>query len=194
LYIDSKNQLLQTVDALTCAIEQRDKYTEGHSQRVADLAYEIAKNLKFNESKLEQLKMAALLHDVGKIGVSDTILNKPGKLTNEEFVAIKNHPVMGYNILKNVKNMDKINIIVRNHHERYDGKGYPDGKNSEDLDIDVFIVQLADSIDAMATDRPYRKALSEEQIIDEIKNNCGTQFHPQVVEAYLKLCKTEAIG
>lgn len=187
LYIDAKSQYTDTVNALMLAMEARDKYTEGHSQRVADLVESIARQLKYSDSKIEHLRMASMLHDVGKIGIDDNILNKPGKLTEEEYDIIKKHPEIGYNILKDIKNLSEVKNIVKHHHERYDGKGYPDGLKEDKLGLDVFIVQLADSIDAMETDRPYRKALTEEQILSEVRKNSGTQFHPKVVEAYLKL-------
>lgn len=186
LYIDSKTQYAQTVDAIMHAMEARDKYTEGHSQRVAEISTLIARELKYNEWKIEQLNIAAMLHDIGKIGIDDSILNKPGKLTNEEFDIIKKHPEIGFNIIKEVKNLGYASSIIRYHHERFDGRGYPEGKKTEELELDVFIVQLADSIDAMATDRPYRKALAQEVIIEEVKKNKGTQFHPRVVDAYLR--------
>jgi len=186
LYVESKDKYVQTVDVLTRAVEARDKYTEGHSQRVAEISEMIAKKLKYSDWKLEQLKIAALMHDVGKIGIDDAILNKPGKLTEDEYEAIKNHPVIGYNILKDVKDLEPVLDLVKYHHERYDGKGYPEGKTVDELGIDVFIIQLADSIDAMSTDRPYRKALSEGEIVSELIRCCGTQFHPKVVEAYLR--------
>ena len=191
LYIQSKSQYVQTVDSLMLAMEARDKYTEGHSQRVAEISASVAKELKYNDWKIEQLNMAALLHDVGKIGIDDQILNKPGKLTNEEFNTIKTHPEIGYNILKDIKNLENILPIVRHHHERYDGKGYPDAKRAEELSLDVFIIQLADSIDAMATDRPYRKALSYDVIVEEVKKHSGSQFHPKVVEAYFKVLEKQ---
>lgn len=187
LYIQSKTQYNQTVDALMRAMEARDKYTEGHSQRVAEIAEKIARGFSYSDSKIERLHMAALLHDVGKIGIDDNILNKPGRLTVEEYEIIKSHPEIGYNILKKIKNLEDILPIVRNHHERYDGKGYPDGKSNEELGLDVFIIQLADSIDAMETDRPYRKALTNEEVISEIIRFKGTQFHPKVVDTYLKI-------
>jgi HD-GYP domain-containing protein (c-di-GMP phosphodiesterase class II) len=186
LYDDSKNKFIQTVNALTRAIEARDKYTEGHSLRVSEMSACIAKEMRINDWKIEQLKIAALLHDVGKIGIDDAVLNKPGRLTDEEYSMIKKHPVIGYNILKDVKDLAPILNLVKYHHERYDGKGYPEGKTADELSIDIFIIQLADSVDAMSTDRPYRKALSEEKIISEIIRCSGTQFHPKVVEAYLK--------
>ena len=191
LYIESKSKYIDTIDVLMHAMEARDKYTQGHTKRVGELAKQIAVELKYNQWKIDELYLAALLHDVGKIGIDDAILNKPGKLTVEEFNIIKTHPEIGYNIIKDLKDSEKINFIVRYHHERYDGKGYPAGKKPEELNLDVFIIQLADSIDAMATDRPYRKALAEEQIISEVKTNSGTQFHPQVVEAYLRISEKQ---
>jgi putative nucleotidyltransferase with HDIG domain len=191
LYFESKAKFVQTVDALMSAMEARDNYTEGHSKRVAQISESIARELKYNDWKIEQLNIAALLHDVGKIGIDDYILNKPGKLTDEEFDIIKTHPEIGYNILRNIKDSEYISDIVRYHHERYDGKGYPAGKAHQELVLDVFIIQLADSIDAMATDRPYRKALTQEEILKEIEKNSGTQFHPTVVDAYFKYIKNK---
>jgi putative nucleotidyltransferase with HDIG domain len=191
LYVESKSQYVQTVDALMRAIEARDKYTEGHSQRVAEISTEIAKYLKYSEKKIEKLNMAAMLHDVGKIGIPDAILNKTDKLTKNEFDEIKQHPVIGFNILKDIRNLQGFLDIIFHHHERYDGKGYPDGKIGEELNMDVYIIQLADSIDAMATDRPYRKALALDIIVKEIRENSGTQFHPKVAEAYLNILKNK---
>jgi len=191
LYIQTKSQYVETLDALMLAIEARDVYTQGHSKRVAEISASIAKELKYSERKIEQLSMASLLHDVGKIGIDDHILNNPGKLSDEEFNIIKKHPLIGYNILKDIKNLENILPIVLHHHERYDGKGYPDGKRVDELSLSVFIVQLADSIDAMATDRPYRKALSHDVIIEELKKHSGSQFHPEVVEAYFKVLEKQ---
>jgi putative nucleotidyltransferase with HDIG domain len=191
LYIKSKSQYVETVDALMLAMEARDKYTEGHSKRVAEISASIAKELRYSELKIEQLNMAALLHDVGKIGIDDYILNKPGELTDEEFNIIRSHPLIGYNILKDIKYLENILPIVRHHHERYDGTGYPDAKKAEELSLDVFIIQLADSIDAMATDRPYRKALKDDVIIEEVKKHSGSQFHPKVVEAYFRVLEKQ---
>jgi len=191
LYIQTKSQYVETLDALMIAIEARDRYTQGHSKRVAEISVSIAKELRYSEGKIEQLNIASLLHDVGKIGIDDYILNKPGKLTDQEFNEIKRHPFIGYNILKDIKNLENVLPIVHYHHERYDGKGYPDGKEAEELSIDIFIVQLADSIDAMATDRVYRKALSHDIIINELRKHSGSQFHPKVVEAYFKVLEKQ---
>ncbi len=187
LYSDSKSQFIDTVEALMNAIDARDQYTEGHSRRVAEISVAIGKELKYNQWSIEELNIAAMLHDVGKIGVSDAILNKPGKLTDEEFDAIKEHPEIGIKIIKDIKNIDYVYPVVRNHHERYDGKGYPDGKKGDELPLNVYIVQLADTVDAMASDRPYRKGLSESIILEEIKKYSGTQFHPKVAETYLRI-------
>lgn len=191
LYLELKSQYVETVDTLMHAMEARDKYTEGHSKRVAEISTLIAKELRYNDMKVERLHMASLLHDVGKIGIDDSILNKPGKLTQEEYEIIKSHPEIGYNILKDIKNLQDILPIIRSHHERYDGKGYPDEKQPEELNLDVFIVQLADTIDAMTTDRPYRKALTDEEVINEITKYSGTQFHPKVVQAYLNILEKQ---
>jgi HD-GYP domain len=189
LKINSQNQYLETINALMHAMEARDKYTEGHSERVSDLSVGIAKELKLSEKHIEDLKITALLHDVGKIGIDDSILNKNGKLTDEEFQLIRKHPEIGYNILKDINGIDSVRFIVLHHHERYDGKGYPYGLKPEQLNLDVFIIGLADSIDAMLTDRPYRTARSMDYVISEVKNNRGTQFHPDVVDAYFRYLK-----
>ncbi|MEG1828750.1 MAG: HD-GYP domain-containing protein, partial [Cellulosilyticaceae bacterium] len=186
-YAEANSQFIQTVETLMNAMEARDKYTQGHSHRVAEIACILAKQLGYNQFKVEKLRIAAMLHDVGKIGVSDNILNKPGKLTDEEFITIKSHPTMGEGIIKNIKKLQYILPMVKHHHERYDGKGYPDGKGGSELHLDVYIIQLADTIDAMATDRPYRKGLPKEIIIEEISKYAGTQFHPKVAEAYLEI-------
>jgi putative nucleotidyltransferase with HDIG domain len=189
LYTQAQSKYVQTVDVLMHAMEARDKYTEGHTKRVGELSSAIAAELKYNQWKIDELYVAALLHDVGKIGIDDSILNKPGKLTDEEYEIIKSHPVIGYNILKDINGMEKVLNVVKHHHERYDGKGYPDKCKAEELNMDIFIIQLADSVDAMSTDRPYRKALSNEAIIKEIIDNKGTQFHPEVADAYLRYLK-----
>ncbi|MFA9397187.1 MAG: HD-GYP domain-containing protein [Clostridiaceae bacterium] len=186
LFIKEKSQYKETITALMHAMEARDKYTEGHSERVADLSIIIAKELKFSQNKLEKLKISAMLHDVGKIGIDDSILNKKGKLTKEEYEKIKEHPTIGSKILNDISGMTQEKFIVEHHHERYDGKGYPSGLSGDEICIEVYIVELADCIDAMATDRPYRKALPKQKILEEIKNNSGTQFNPKVVDAYLK--------
>lgn len=195
LYIDANDKYIQTVDVIIHAMEARDKYTEGHSRRVADISCMIAKEMKFNDWRIDELKMAALMHDAGKIGIDDQILNKPDRLTEEEYNIIKQHPEIGFKILQNIKGIDYVLDVVKYHHERYDGLGYPEGKKANDLPIDVFIVQLADSIDAMTTDRPYRKGLSTDYVEAELKKFRGSQFHPTAVDAYLHaISKNEGEG
>ena len=189
LYSNSKEQFAETVTALMNAVEARDQYTNGHSKRVAAISTEIAKEMGLSIWEIEKIHVAAMLHDVGKIGISDTILQKPGKLTEEEFAIIKSHPEIGINIIKDIKNIEYVFPIVRHHHERYDGNGYPDKKGGDELSLSVYIVQLADSVDAMASNRPYRAGLSSEMIIKEIENGMGTQFHPKVASTYLKILK-----
>ena len=189
LYSNSKEQFAETVTALMNAVEARDQYTNGHSKRVAAISTEIAKKMGLSIWEIEKIHVAAMLHDVGKIGISDTILQKPGKLTEEEFAIIKSHPEIGINIIKDIKNIEYVFPIVRHHHERYDGNGYPDKKGGDELSLSVYIVQLADSVDAMASNRPYRAGLSNEMIIKEIENGMETQFHPKVASTYLKILK-----
>jgi putative nucleotidyltransferase with HDIG domain len=192
-YIEAKTKYVQTVDVIMRAMEARDRYTEGHSKRVAEISCTIAKELRYNEWRIDDINIAALLHDVGKIGIDDHILNKPDKLTYEEFEKIKKHPEIGFNIVSDIKDIDNVKLIVRHHHERYDGKGYPDGKKAEELPLEVFIVQLADSIDAMETNRPYRTAMGKEAVIAEIIKCKGTQFHPTVADAYLRLLEKNKV-
>ncbi|MCX8029922.1 MAG: HD-GYP domain-containing protein, partial [Brevinematales bacterium] len=188
---ESKSKYTETVKVLMTALEMRDKYTEGHSRNVAKIVRAIGEELNYSDSHIEELELAAYLHDIGKIGIPDSILNKPEKLTEDEYKQIKSHTVIGYDIVKGIKDLGKIPELVRHHHERYDGKGYPDGKKGDELDIDVYILQLADSVDAMSTDRIYRKALSPEQIKAELIKNRGLQFHPKIVDIYLKICDKE---
>ena len=191
LYSNTKMQLTDTVEALMNAIDARDMYTEGHSRRVAEISTKIAKELKLSQWDIEKINIAAMLHDVGKIGISDNILNKPGKLTEEEYNTIKEHPIIGVRILSEIKNIDYVHNIVKHHHERYDGKGYPDGLKGDEVDIQVHIVHLADTVDAMMSDRPYRKGLPMDIVKDEIEKHSGTQFHPKVAQAYLNILKKE---
>lgn len=169
---------LQMMKTLAATIEAKDDYMRGHSYRVAEYSALIAKQLGWSENEVENLRNAAYLHDIGKIGVPDTILNKPTRLTDEEFAAIKSHTVMGADILKD---------IARNHHERYDGKGYPDGLVGEEIPLSARIVCVADSYDAMRSRRIYRNALPDEEIRRELLDNCSTQFDPQISRMFVDM-------
>ncbi|OQX87250.1 MAG: hypothetical protein B6D55_04000 [Candidatus Omnitrophica bacterium 4484_70.2] len=189
-----KNQklFLQTISALAEAIEAKDKYTIGHTERVVDLSLKIAYQLRKmrkikNWDKFERdLKVAALLHDIGKIGVPETVLNKPASLTEEEWSFVKKHPLIGVEILSPIKDLKEVISAIKYHHERYDGRGYPEGIKGKKIPLIAAIIAVADAYDAMTSDRPYRKALPPDQAKQEIKKNKGFQFHPQVVEAFLR--------
>lgn len=183
---------LNTTVALATAIEAKDRYTHGHTERVTHISLEIAQCMKrdfvnIDDKFLENLHIAALLHDIGKIGVPESILNKEGSLNEEEWIKMKAHPVIGATILEPIAELEHAILGVLHHHERYDGKGYPGGLSDGYIPMTAAIIAVADSYDAMTTDRPYRKAKTKEEAIIEIKTLSGLQFHPQVVNAFLKI-------
>jgi len=186
--VDQQHSLyLSTVKSLASAIDAKDEYTRHHSTRVTDFTLKIAKNMGFSEKELEDLELAALLHDIGKIAVPESILNKPGKLTDEEFAKIKEHPGRGQEILKPVIELRDIGNVVRAHHEKYDGKGYPDGLKGKEIPLGARIMSIADAYDSITSERPYRNATSHRRALKEIINCSGTQFDPEVVEHFLEV-------
>jgi HD-GYP domain-containing protein (c-di-GMP phosphodiesterase class II) len=191
-YIEEEH--FETISSISEAIEARDAYTRTHGDRLIDYGVSVAKELGLSANEIKNIKYAAAMHDVGKIGIKDSILNKQGKLTDEEYEEIKKHPEIGYNMLKKIKFLSHIANDVLHHQERYDGKGYPAGLSGEDIPVASRIVAVVDTFDAMTTDRPYRKALPTEAALEEIKKNSGTQFDPKVVEAFLKTIKSEDGG
>ena len=184
---ESKKITLQMMESLSTTIEAKDEYTRGHSRRVAQYAALIAKNMGWTNEEIQNLKNCAYLHDIGKIGIPDQILNKPGKLTNEEFNLIKQHTTIGQDILKDITIIPHIDEVTRSHHEHYDGTGYPDGLKGNEIPIQARIIALADSYDAMNSRRIYRNALSHGRIYHEIQMNAGTQFDPDITKVFLKL-------
>jgi HD-GYP domain-containing protein (c-di-GMP phosphodiesterase class II) len=182
-----RRNIMRTINALVSAIDFKDKLTKNHSDNVKYYAAVIAKEMGLSQSKIDTIKEACQVHDLGKIGVHDNILTKPGKLTEEEYKEIKLHSLAGAVILKPFHFLDKVVSIVRQHHERYDGTGYPDRIKGEDIDIGARIMSVADSFEAMTSQRPYRDAMSKEEAIDELKRNSGSQFDPRVVEVFIKL-------
>ena len=184
-----KGALHEVIECLVTALEQRDLYTSGHSSRVADLTYDIAKYMGLKGKLLEDIHLAAHLHDIGKMGIPDIILNKKGKLLPHEWACIQRHPEMGYRILCKSKALRRIAEIVRYHHERWDGKGYPEGLKTNMIPLGSRIIAVADTIDAMTSDRPYRKAMSWESCLEEVILNKGIQFDPIVVESAEKLLR-----
>jgi putative nucleotidyltransferase with HDIG domain len=189
LYLHSKEQFLRTISTLTAAIEAKDPYTEGHSKRVAEYSVALAQQMKLRNAQVENIKVAAVLHDIGKIGIEDEILRKPTQLNPEEWNKILQHPAIGVKILDEVDMPDTIKEMIHYHHIRYDRKGYPEDGRDKALPIEVHIISLADAYDAMTSDRPYRKAMSDDTAIKIIEQENGTQFHPDVVEAFLELKK-----
>lgn len=178
---------LETLSSLASVIDAKDHYTNGHSFRVAAYSKGIAEILGLSFQECEQIYFAGLIHDVGKIGIDDAILTKPGKLNDVEYKVIQSHPALGGDILKGIKEFPIFEQVARSHHERYDGNGYPDKLKGEDIPFAARIVTISDTFDAMTSDRSYRKALSDEVAIAELKKYSGTQFDPQMVEAFLKL-------
>jgi response regulator RpfG family c-di-GMP phosphodiesterase len=186
LYKDLEDAYFNTVETLANAIEARDKYTAGHTNRVCKIAFGIAKILDWKPEIIKKLKIGAILHDIGKIGVPDAILNKHGPLTSEEFTIMKSHPEVGAHMIEKVDFLEPALPYILYHHERYDGKGYPMGLKGEDIPIEGRILAVVDTFDAIISDRPYRKGRNIETAIKEIKDNSGTQFDPVIVEAFLK--------
>ena len=187
LYEELEDAFVQTVIALANAVDIRDTYTHDHSQRIAVLALKTGKELGFNTKELEVLRWSSLLHDIGKIGVPDNILLKPGRLTPEEYEIIKKHPQLGASIIAPVKKLRDVAPVVRAHQEHYDGSGYPAGLKGEDIPLAARVLTVVDSYVAMTDDRVYRKAFSHEHAIGELQKLAGAQFDPVVVEAFLRV-------
>lgn len=182
----------QIIRAFAKSIDIKDHYTNGHSFRVADCARKIAQRLGYDDTKVENVYNIALLHDIGKIAVPDTILNKPGKLTSEEYAMIKQHAKYGYDILKEIESFPELALGAGYHHERIDGAGYPFGKSGEEIPYVARIIAVADTFDAMNSTRPYRKKMPKEEIVAELKRVSGTQLEPEIVDVLLQLMDENA--
>lgn len=185
---------LQTIKALLGTVEARDSYTKGHAQRVASYSAIIAKELGWSDDRIDNLKNAAYMHDVGMIGIRDSIVNKPTSFTDEEYALVKRHTVIGAEILKDITLIEQVDEIARHHHERYDGTGYPDALSGDNIPIEDRIIAIADSYDAMNSNRIYRNALSQEEIIQELEKNRGTQFDPALVDIFIGLLKQNKVS
>ena len=182
-----RSMLVQTASAFSEAIEAKDRYTNGHSRRVAEYSLKIAQIDGKNDKECREIYIAALLHDVGKIGIPDAIINKPGKLTDEEYAMIKAHPTLGYQILSKITVADYLNVGAHYHHERIDGKGYPDGLKGGEIPDIARIIAIADAYDAMTSKRSYRDVLPQEKVRNEIINGLGTQFDIHYGRIMLKM-------
>ena len=188
-----KQDNLELTTALANALDSRDPYTLHHSENVARYAVEIAEKMKLSKDLCNIIRIGGLLHDIGKIGLPEHVLTKPGKLTEDEYELIKTHPTIGYEIIKHVASFNKNGIldIVLNHHERYDGKGYPTGLKGNQIPLVARIVAVADTFDAMTSKRVYRHELDLEYTLNEIHKNKGTQFDPEIVDVFLSLFDKE---
>jgi HD-GYP domain-containing protein (c-di-GMP phosphodiesterase class II) len=188
LFKDREEVILDSLETLATAVDAKDPYTAGHSERVTQYSLMIARQMHYSphdQNAWVRLERGGRLHDIGKIGVPDAVIQKTGKLTDDEFEKMKNHTVMGFNILSRLRMLTDELVIVRSHHERYDGKGYPDHKKGDELPMFAWIVSAADAIDAMTSDRPYRKGMPLDVAVDQVRKGAGSHFHPDVAEAVL---------
>jgi HD-GYP domain-containing protein (c-di-GMP phosphodiesterase class II) len=193
LYQSLEQASLHAIQALAKAVEAKDPYTHGHSERVAEYSTRLAAAIGLTEKQQLSLKLACMIHDIGKIGVTERILHKPARLDHEEQTTIKHHPVIGETIIRPLKGLGDIARIIRNHHERYDGFGYPDRLRGEEIPLEARIMAIADSYDAMTTTRPYRIPLPEETVMRELVENRGRQFDPFLVDSFIALIETSVI-
>jgi putative nucleotidyltransferase with HDIG domain len=182
-----ESSYINTVQALVRAIEEKDSYTRGHSERVAALSVEIGRELGLSDKELEFLRIGCLLHDVGKIGVSESIVRSPKSLSVSEYNIIKQHPVKGTEIVRPVSFLKDHLYIIRHHHERYDGRGYPDGLAGENIPLSAQITGIADTYDAITSTRPYRKGLPRPEAVKRIQEEAGKQFSPELIAAFLRV-------
>jgi putative nucleotidyltransferase with HDIG domain len=182
-----KTLSVEVMEALAHTIDAKDEYTKGHSVRVAKYSRMLAERLGLSDEDCESVYYMALLHDIGKIGVPNEIINGKSKMTDEEYAVMKTHPVVGSDILSEIQSRPDLMIGARWHHERYDGKGYPDGKAGEDIPYFARIISVADSYDAMTSNRSYRKFLPQDVVRSEIEKNCGTQFDPNIAKCMISV-------
>ncbi|MCK4409217.1 MAG: HD-GYP domain-containing protein, partial [Candidatus Eisenbacteria sp.] len=185
LYTDMRKVHFDTVRALTSAIDASDPYTRGHSERVTHYSVAIARDMRLSERRVQAIEYAGFLHDMGKIGINHGILTKPGSLTDDEWQAMKEHPAIGARIVSDLDFLKGAREVVLYHHERYDGKGYPEGLAGEQIPLEARIAKVADAFDAMMSNRPYRSSLGLQKSVQELEDGKGTEFDPKVVEAFL---------
>lgn len=186
LYEELKETFMSTAEALAAAVEKKDPYTGGHIRRVVAYSMAIARHMGLSPADMEKLRLGAVLHDIGKIGIRDSVLLKQGGLSTEELTIMRSHPLLGADILGHIEQMRGISRIMRSHHEKWDGSGYPDGLKGEAIPIQARIISVADAFDAITTDRPYRKAADIEAAKEEIRRFSGRDFDPNVVDAFLR--------
>ena len=184
LYEDMRSLFINTVTSLANAIDAKSPWTKGHSERVMKIAADIAREMGISEENVEQIEIAGLLHDIGKIGILEALLEKPEKISDEEFPPMRLHPEKGVAILSPIEQLEDVLPAIFHHHERYDGEGYPDGLKGEDIPLQARIVAVADAFDAMVSDRPYKKGFSAKKAVKVLENGAGSQFDPFVVKCF----------
>jgi len=190
---EAQQFLVNIIETLATSLDERDKYTHGHARRVTNLAISLGKETGLKYKDLELLRLGAILHDIGKIGVPDSILLNPEKLNDQEFEIIKQHPAQGEHILQPMNRHPHVSTIIRiirHHHERYDGAGYPDGLAGEEIPLMARIIAIADSFDAMTSDRPYRKGMPREKALSEIQKGAGTQYDFRLATKFISIMQT----
>jgi HD-GYP domain-containing protein (c-di-GMP phosphodiesterase class II) len=193
LYESLEQGYLETIVALANSIDSKDAYTRGHSQRVGDVAVEIGRELALSETELKQLQFGGILHDIGKIGIVESILCKQSRLTDDEMAIMRGHPDIGDTIIKPISFLQAMRACVRSHHERWDGTGYPDKLSGEDIPLLARIVACADTFDACTSTRPYQKAMPLEQAMEILKKLSGVQLDPQVVDALRRVLQNKGV-
>jgi len=193
LYDEQQQTYLNTIQALVSAIEASDSYTRGHSERVTRYSLEVGRRLNLSADRMQILERAAILHDIGKIGVNLTLLHKEGKLTPQDIRDLQQHPSIGMHILEPIEFLHDVRVCIGQHHERFDGRGYPNRTRKEELMLESRILAITDSFDAMTSDRPYRKALSLDVAIAELHDNAGTQFDPEIVDVFSQAIRQGAV-
>ncbi|MEA3369431.1 MAG: HD domain-containing protein [Candidatus Ratteibacteria bacterium] len=181
--------VLEVISGLINVIERREAFNQGHAESVARSSLDVAEELQFSDSQKKDLQLAALLHDIGKVNIEERILNKSTSLTGEEFSTIKKHPEMGEGIVQSIAPLKRLSLIIRQHHERFDGEGYPDSLPGRDIQKEARIIAVAEAFDVMTQQKPYRKAIPQEAAFAELKRGANTQFDPEIVEIFLKLQK-----
>lgn len=185
---------VSSMSSLVNVLEAKDPYTEGHSLRVCETAVKMAEHRWGVSQEARDVELAAKLHDIGKIAIREAVLNKPARLTDEEFAHIKTHPVIGERILSPFGKLKAVTLYIRHHHERFDGSGYPDGLSGEQIPVGARILAIADSYDAMVSTRPYRAAMEPAKAVKEIESGAGTQFDPEWCEVFLELFRSGSLG